>query len=265
MNELIQQLMHYAAGAWDAIQVVLVFLVPMLAVELVRPARRLHLGTVVFNLCYAPIYLTVSAAVLDPVARQISPWIPANMLGWSIRDASTEAVVALVLAYLMAFDFFYYWFHRLQHRWRWMWRFHRFHHADSNVSISSATRHHWMEEALRYFVMSMPLLLLFGSPERTFTWLGVLTGVLGLFIHWNVPIGLGKFSAVLVGPQYHRLHHSIEPHHYDKNFAVIFPFWDRLFGTQHLPQRGEFPVTGLTDAGGPNGLVLLSPLPPYSG
>lgn len=265
MNELIHHLQYYGAAALGAIQVVLVFLIPMLLVELVRPARRLHLGTVVFNLCYAPIYLALSAAVLDPVASRISPWISPNLLGWSIAEAPTWRVVVLVLVYLVAFDFFYYWFHRLQHRWQWMWRFHRFHHADSNVSISSATRHHWIEELLRYFVMSMPLLLLFGSPERTFLWLGVLVGALGLFIHWNIPLQMGRFSAVVVGPQYHRLHHSIEPRHYDKNFAVMFPFWDRLFGTQCLPQGDEFPVTGLTDTDAPNGLRLLLPVPPYEG
>lgn len=265
MNGLANHLMYYVSAALSAIQVVLVFLLPMLLIELLRPARRLHIGTVLFNLCYAPVYLTVSAAVLAPVASQFSPWIPANVLGWSIANAPVWASALLVLGYLVAFDFFYYWFHRLQHRWEWMWRFHRFHHADSNVSISSATRHHWLEEALRYFVMSVPLLFLFGSPEQTFTWLGVLTGVLGLFIHWNVPLTLGPLRAVLVGPQYHRLHHSIESRHYDKNFAVIFPFWDKLFGTQCLPQGREFPETGLNDTQAPNGLALLSPVPPYRG
>lgn len=265
MAELLHHVAHYVGAAFGAIQVVLVFLVPMLLVELVRPARRLHLATVAFNLMYAPFYLTVSAALLDPVASRLTPWIPANLLGWSIADAPAWRVVVLVLLYVVAFDFFYYWFHRLQHRWQWMWRFHRFHHADSNVSISSATRHHWTEELLRYFVMSIPLLLLFGTPERTFPWLGVLTGVLGLFIHWNVPLRLGRLSAVLVGPQYHRLHHSIEPRHYDKNFAVIFPFWDWVFGTQWLPQGDEFPDTGLTDTTAPNGLKLLLPVPPYQG
>lgn len=258
---LIEYVQPYVMGAMWAIKVVSWFLVPMLIAELLVPGRRVHLATVGFNLLYAPVYLTVAALLLDPISRAISPWIPANLLGWSVQDAPRWKLGLLVFGYLVAFDFFYYWFHRLQHGWAFMWRFHRFHHADANVSVSSATRHHWTEEALRYFVMVMPLLLLFGSPERTVPWLGIFIGVAGMFIHWNSPLRLGPLTGVIVGPQYHRLHHSIEPRHFDKNFAVMFPLWDRLFSTQSLPQGNEFPVTGLSDVPRSNGLRLLSPFP----
>ncbi len=262
---LIDYLTPYAMGAIWSIKVVLVFLLPMLLIELLRPAHRLHLPTLLFNAFYAPVYLTFAAALLHPVASTLSPWIPVNVLGWSLQNAPTWKIVLLVSCYLLMFDFFYYWFHRMQHGWPVMWRFHRFHHADVTVAVLSATRHHWIEETLRYFVMSIPLLLLFGSPERTFPWLGILTGVLGLFIHWNAPLPLGPLTPVMVGPQYHRIHHSIEPRHYDKNFAVIFPFWDRLFGTQCMPEGREFPITGLSDARYSNGWRLLWPFPPGKG
>ena len=42
-----------------------------------------------------------------------------------------------------------------------------------------------------------------------------------------------------------RIHHSIEPEHRDKNFAVWFPIYDVLFGTAHRPKPGEFPETGV--------------------
>jgi len=57
--------------------------------------------------------------------------------------------------------------------------------------------------------------------------------------HTNVRAGFGRLGGVLlVGPQYHRLHHAIEhagpP--YDRargcNFAVILPLWDAIFGTR---------------------------------
>jgi sterol desaturase/sphingolipid hydroxylase (fatty acid hydroxylase superfamily) len=258
---VLDHVLPFALGALWAIKVVAIFLVPMLVAELVIPGRRMHVPTVIFNLLYAPVYLTVAAMLLAPIARTLSPWIPANVLGWSVQDAPPWKLGLLVLLYLVVFDFFYYWFHRLQHGWPLMWRFHRFHHADANVSVSSATRHHWTEEALRYFVMFMPLLFLFGTPERTLPWLGILIGVAGMFIHWNTPLRLGPLTGVIVGPQYHRLHHSIEPQHYDKNFAVMFPVWDRLFGTQAMPQGDEFPVTGLSDVPRSNGLRLLAPFP----
>jgi sterol desaturase/sphingolipid hydroxylase (fatty acid hydroxylase superfamily) len=32
------------------------------------------------------------------------------------------------------------------------------------------------------------------------------------------------------------VHHSYEPAHRNKNFAFMFPVWDVIFGTFHVPQ-----------------------------
>ncbi|MBC7619510.1 MAG: sterol desaturase family protein [Candidatus Saccharibacteria bacterium] len=142
-----------------------------------------------------------------------------------------------------------------------MWRYHRFHHADSNIAVASATRHHWLEELTRYFFMSAPLVILVGHPEIALPWLGVVIGVDGMFIHWNTRLRLGGLTGVIVGPQYHRIHHSFAAAHIDKNFSVMFPFWDRLFGTQCMPVGDEFPITGVAEVGSPNGWRLLLPWP----
>lgn len=50
---------------------------------------------------------------------------------------------------------------------------------------------------------------------------------------------------LLVTPQVHRIHHSRDPGHYNRNFADAFPLFDILFGTYHKPAAEEFPETGL--------------------
>jgi sterol desaturase/sphingolipid hydroxylase (fatty acid hydroxylase superfamily) len=67
----------------------------------------------------------------------------------------------------------------------------------------------------------------------------------GLFPHMNARIDLGPLTRVILGPQVHRLHHSIDPAHFNTNFAGAFPVWDLAFGTYREPDRGEFPLTGL--------------------
>jgi len=52
---------------------------------------------------------------------------------------------------------------------------------------------------------------------------------------------------VLVTPQVHRIHHSVERQHQDKNFADALPIFDIVFGTYVKPTRDEFPTTGLSD------------------
>lgn len=256
----------FLAGAFQAIELITIFLIPMFVLELLLPVKRLHGPTVIFNLIYAPLYLMLAAMVLHPVFLAISPRLPQGVVGSFFNITLDQASFwqtggLLVFAYLVLFDFGYYWLHRAQHHFPWLWRFHRFHHADVNISLSSSTRHHWIEETVRYLVFGIPLVVLFGQPMLTLPWLGILVGVQGMFIHWNSRLQLGPLTRWIVGPQYHRIHHSFAPQHIDKNFCVFFPFWDALFGTQCLPLAAEFPETGVIDGMRPNDLAQLLPYP----
>ncbi len=46
----------------------------------------------------------------------------------------------------------------------------------------------------------------------------------------------GRWSMVLPSPAHHHVHHSCHPDHIDKNFAFMFPVWDVIFRTYHLPE-----------------------------
>ena len=43
------------------------------------------------------------------------------------------------------------------------------------------------------------------------------------------------------------IHHSCKPEHIDKNLAFMFPIWDWLFGTYHLPRQRPEMIMGLGD------------------
>jgi len=66
------------------------------------------------------------------------------------------------------------------------------------------------------------------------------------FLHSNVRADFGLLQWILVTPQSHRIHHSIEERHYDRNYGTYFCIWDRLFGT-HYTGGNEFPETGIKD------------------
>jgi sterol desaturase/sphingolipid hydroxylase (fatty acid hydroxylase superfamily) len=51
----------------------------------------------------------------------------------------------------------------------------------------------------------------------------------------------------------HQLHHSADVAHHDKNFATVFAFWDRIFGTLHIPAREERFRFGVDDRGAADG------------
>ena len=132
--------------------------------EWISPGRRLHWPTWVFNALYLTAYLTLATMVLYPMKPLIAPKLPTNLLGFDFEEQELLALSGLVFLYLLMFDFFFYWSHRAQHRWPVLWRFHRFHHADCNISVTSSTRHHWLEESIRYFFVSVPLVMLWIFP-----------------------------------------------------------------------------------------------------
>lgn len=158
---------------------------------------------------------------------------------------SVGAAVLFTMLGLLVIDFGYYWFHRLQHAWPALWEQHKLHHSDAHLSVATSYRHHWLEDALRAFIVTLPMGLVFNFTPVQIAWLAYVVPQFGHFIHANLRIGFGPLSPLLVSPQLHRIHHSIEPGHRDKNFAAFFPLWDIVFGTYYRPARGEFPETGV--------------------
>jgi sterol desaturase/sphingolipid hydroxylase (fatty acid hydroxylase superfamily) len=176
------------------------------------------------------------------------PWIELNLgkfLEAQIKPVRMLLLLPVALVPIFVFDFFYYWFHRFQHTNAWLWEQHKLHHTDVSLNVTTSLRHHWTEEGLRAFIITIPMnSLLKISPVEAGV-IGILIGQWGYFIHANLRLQLGPLTRVLVGPQAHRIHHSIEPHHIGKNLAAFFPIWDILFGTFHKPARNEFPATGV--------------------
>ncbi len=63
----------------------------------------------------------------------------------------------------------------------------------------------------------------------------------------NSKISLGPLRYVFSDNYFHRIHHSIEEKHHNKNFSAFFPFWDIVFRSAYFPKKDEFPEVGLQD------------------
>jgi len=150
-----------------------------------------------------------------------------------------------VFAPLFIFDFFYYWFHRSQHQIPILWLQHKFHHSDEDLNVTTVHRHHWLEEIYRTILIFIPMGLLIKLNPYTIFWVSFLLGYWSHFFHSNIRLHLGWIGLFFMGPQAHRVHHSILTKHRDKNFAAFFPIWDIIFGTYYHPNKNEFPPTGV--------------------
>jgi sterol desaturase/sphingolipid hydroxylase (fatty acid hydroxylase superfamily) len=168
-----------------------------------------------------------------------------------LRFASGKGVAGLAGAILLSLligDFFYYWWHRFAHK-PFLWQSHKLHHMDPHMDVLTNYRDSWGDTLSGSFIQSLPVVILFKlDPTEAVTAggiLGVILGSYSYFFHTNIRLQYRKATALIVGPQWHRIHHSRLPEHRDKNFAAMFPIWDVLFGTYYHPARGEFPPTGV--------------------
>lgn len=175
-------------------------------------------------------------------------------LGWAGPFAAGTAM----LIGLLIGDFFAYWFHRIQHRF--LWRYHAVHHSISDMSAVNSY-HHISETFFNTLIIAIPISLITVNYGPTLWIVGVLVWFQGVFLHSPTTINFGFFRNIVADNRYHRIHHSLEPRHFDKNFAIMFSFWDRLFGTAHAPGRDEWPAVGLTQIAQPQSVREWLDLP----
>jgi sterol desaturase/sphingolipid hydroxylase (fatty acid hydroxylase superfamily) len=160
-------------------------------------------------------------------------------------------LMPIALMPLLLYDFFYYWFHRLQHTSAWLWEQHKLHHSDQALNVTTSHRINWIEEFFKLFLVTIPVALILKlQPVQVGTLASfavALSIIWGLFLHSNIRLCFGAMTPVVTGPHFHRIHHSIETRHRDRNFATYLPLWDILFGTFYPPTREEYPQTGVVN------------------
>lgn len=122
------------------------------------------------------------------------------------------------------------------------WRFHRMHHTDLDVDVTTGARFHPVEIILS-MVIKFSMVILIGIPAWSVVTFEVLLNATSMFNHSNIFMNQ-RIDRVLrtfvVTPDMHRIHHSVIIKETDSNFGFNLPWWDHLFRTyRHQPIRGH--------------------------
>lgn len=148
---------------------------------------------------------------------------------------------AFLLGFL-ALDLTIYLQHRLFHAVPLLWRFHRMHHADVDIDVTTGNRFHPVEILLSMAIKIAAVIAL-GVPAAAVVAFEVVLNASSMFNHSNValPAALEPLARwLVVTPQMHQVHHSVEREETDSNFGFNLPWWDRLFRTYRaVPKAGE--------------------------
>jgi len=170
--------------------------------------------------------------------------LPATVLGEylvyaPLRDAITAQPLWLqVLEIMLLADIAQYWIHRAFHRVPWLWPFHAVHHSSRALDWLAGSRLHLVDVLVTRALILVPLFLLGFAQPALYAWL-VIIAFHAIFNHVNLRFRFGLIENILVTPRFHHWHHAVAP--IDRNFAVHFPWLDRLFGTYYMP-GSEWPA-----------------------
>ncbi len=155
-----------------------------------------------------------------------------------------------LLTDLLILEVFIYWWHRALHEVPFLWRFHRVHHYDEFLDVTSSFRFHPGELVMSALVRGSLVFLLDVSVPAILLFDGLVLIAAG-FHHSNAELPRSAerwLRPFIVTPGHHRIHHIPERRFTDSNYGTLLTVWDRLFGSwQERERRGRYGVEGASD------------------
>ncbi len=211
--------------------------------ELAAPRRQLRLSRAKRwrgNISLA-VLNTVLLRLVFPLAG-VGIAIFATERGWGLLNHVALPDWAIIVVAVVVLDFAIWLQHVIFHAVPLLWRLHRVHHADLDYDLTTGARFHPLEILLSMMI-KMALIVALGAPPVAVLLFEVLLNACAMFNHGNIRLpGTADrwLRLIIVTPDMHRVHHSVEYHESNANFGFNLPWWDKLFGTYRAqPDAGH--------------------------
>jgi sterol desaturase/sphingolipid hydroxylase (fatty acid hydroxylase superfamily) len=208
-----------------------------------RKCRWRHAG---HNLAVAVINTVTLAVLFGSVTLMVATWTEQNEFGL-LNHLGFAGPVRFVLALVLLDGWMYVW-HRANHAIPLLWRFHRMHHSDQHMDVTTATRFH-LGEQVASSLLRLGLIPLLGFE----VWiLAVYDGLLiGIIMFHHADISIGRWDRwlrlLIVTPFMHKVHHSDWRPETDSNYSSVLSIWDRIAGTLRMRSEPKTIVFGLEE------------------
>lgn len=200
------------------------------------------------NLGLVAIDTVVLRLVFPLLAVEFALWVQANRWG-ALNIVDLPLWLAIPLA-MVGLDFAIYLQHRLFHAVPVLWRLHMVHHADVDLDVTTGARFHPLEMILSLGI-KMAVVAAIGAPPVAVLLFELLLNATSMFNHSNInlpPLVDRAIRTVLVTPDMHRVHHSVDARETNSNFGFNHPWWDHVLGSyRDQPRAGHRAMSiGLT-------------------
>lgn len=190
--------------------------------------------------------ITLRALALALPLLAVGAAVDAGNQGWGLFNTLGWPTWVEVVLAILIFDFAIWFQHLVTHKVPFLWRFHRVHHADRDIDVTTAIRFHPIEIAFS-MILKIGLVYLLGPSALAIILFEIILNGTAMFNHANIKLPLGVDAVVrlfLVTPDMHRVHHSDERAEHDSNYGFSLSIWDRMFGTYIAqPEKGHENMT----------------------
>jgi len=182
----------------------------------------------------------------------MSTHLPLQILSFLVLLPATQAVKYLGVPALQHFivrmpwllqfflavvvaDLAEYFIHLALHKVPFLWRFHAVHHSSKALDWIAGSRAHFVDDTLVRGFILVPMML--GFSQSIIVAYLIFVTIHATWSHCNFGPSVKWLEKYLVVPRYHHWHHTSQKEGIDKNFAIHFPWIDKLFGTYYYPDE----------------------------
>jgi sterol desaturase/sphingolipid hydroxylase (fatty acid hydroxylase superfamily) len=204
---------------------------------------------------------TILVRLLVPAAA-VGVAVSAASHGWGLLHHYALPGWAALVVGVVLLDLAIYLQHVMFHAVPLLWRLHRMHHADLDLDVTTGARFHPIEIVLSMLI-KFAVIAAIGMPPAAVMLFEVILNATSMFNHANARIAAAVeplLRWLVVTPDMHRVHHSIDRGETNSNFGFNLSLWDRFFGTYRAqPRAGHQAMTiGVPDFRDPADCATLA-------
>lgn len=182
------------------------------------------------NLGFSVFNTLILGMTFVSVTMMVANWTEQKQYGL-LHAIGVSRPLQFGLALVLLDAWMYVW-HRANHAIPLLWRFHRMHHSDRHMDVTTATRFH-LGEHIGSWALRLGLIPLLGLEIWNLIVYDSLVLAITQFHHANISIGpLDRaLRWLIVTPSMHKVHHSAWQPETDSNYSTVLSVWDRMAGT----------------------------------
>ena len=201
------------------------------------------------NLLLMLVNLLAVRLLIPLTIYQIAIYTQENNTG--LFNLLSLPLILNILLTIVIFDLLIYIQHVVFHKIRFLWDIHRVHHTDLEFDVTTSIRFHPIEIVLSTLYKSVAVYLIAPVAFAIILY-EILLNAAALFTHSNIYLNKkidALLRTIIVTPDMHRIHHSVNKFETDSNYGNIFSFWDKIFSTYRpAPKAGyDAMIIGLNE------------------